>query len=81
MLDIGCGSSPKGDVNCDMYIGETPHIMIRHRINAKKIPNFVLCDAMHLPFRNKTFDIVNASQVLEHVFEKTYIRRKFASYI
>jgi len=67
MLDIGCGNRPRGDVNCDMYLDETPHIMIKHRIDAKKMTNFVLCDAMHLPFRDKSFDIVNASQVLEHV--------------
>ena len=67
ILDIGCGNDPKGNVNCDLYCNETPHIMVQHKINAKKIPNFVNCDARFLPFREKTFDIVNASQVLEHV--------------
>lgn len=27
ILDVGCGNSPKGDVNCDLYIGKTPHLM------------------------------------------------------
>jgi SAM-dependent methyltransferase len=73
LLDVGCGNNPKGDVNCDLFLGETPHIMIQHRIDAKKIPNFVLCDAMHLSFRDKSFDIVNASQVLEHVINPAFL--------
>jgi ubiquinone/menaquinone biosynthesis C-methylase UbiE len=68
MLDIGCGNSPKGDVNCDLYVGETPHLMNEETaVEPKKIPNFVRCSAEFLPFKDKSFDIVNASEVLEHI--------------
>ena len=68
-LDIGCGSNPKGDVNCDLYHIKTPHIMEEHKISAKKIPNFVLCNLAHLPFKDNAFKFVNASQVIEHALE------------
>jgi SAM-dependent methyltransferase len=67
-LDIGCGCSPKGDVNCDLFVGSTPHLINEKTVvDPKKIPNFVKCYAESLPFKDKSFDIVNASQVLEHV--------------
>src|SRR3989337_2788327 len=69
VLDIGCGSSPKGDVNCDLYCLKTPHIMEDHIIIPRKIPNFVLCDLAHLPFKDDAFYVVNASQVIEHALE------------
>jgi len=67
ILDIGCGNNPKGAVNCDLYLGETPHIMNENYIDPRKIPNFVRCDAMHLPFKDNAFKIVNTSELLEHV--------------
>ena len=68
MLDIGCGCSPKGDVNCDLFVGKTPHLMNEKTVvEPKKIPNFVRCSAEKLPFKDKSFDIVNASEVLEHI--------------
>jgi len=67
ILDIGCGNNPKGAVNCDLYISETPHLMNENYIDPRKISNFVRCDAMHLPFKDNVFEIVNASEVLEHV--------------
>jgi len=61
-LDVGCGlnkdtpeSVPQGDVNCDL---QKP---------LAKISNFVLCDAQHLPFKDKTFSFVYSSHVIEHV--------------
>jgi len=62
MLDVGCGgnaqwpdSIPRGDVNCDIL---RP---------VRRIPNFVLCDALHLPFRNGSFQEVYSNHVIEHV--------------
>lgn len=74
ILDIGCGNSPKGDVNCDLYRGKTPHLMgASNIIDPTKIPNFVLCDAEHLPFKESSFDLVNASELLEHVVNPTLL--------
>jgi SAM-dependent methyltransferase len=74
ILDIGCGNSPKGDVNCDLFVGETPHLMNKQKlIEPKKIPNFVNCSAEFLPFKDRSFDIVNASEVLEHIVNPPYL--------
>lgn len=47
LLDVGCGSRPKGDVNLD--------------INYVNVDNFVLADALKLPFRFNSFDFVFSS--------------------
>jgi SAM-dependent methyltransferase len=65
ILDVGCGGTFKGDVNVDLYANPTEHRP--NYLIMKKIPNFVLADAQHLPFRNKTFDEVTSSHVIEHV--------------
>lgn len=78
VLDIGCGNTPKGDVNCDLYRHETPHLMGDEKNQSfnKKIPNFVLCDVTYLPFCDNSFDIVNASQVLEHVLNPCLVLKE-----
>jgi len=53
ILDVGCGSQPKGHVNTD-------------RVKTLKVSNFIQCDAHFLPFRNKSFEVVYASHLLEH---------------
>ena len=65
-LDIGCGNKPTGDVNCDLFIGKTPHLDKDAEINPKIIANFVKCDANNLPFRDKCFDHSYCSHVIEH---------------
>jgi len=65
VLDVGCGSVPQGDVNTDIFIGATPHH--KFKIRARRTPNFVLCDAQHLPFRDKAFSRVYTRHVLEHI--------------
>jgi len=67
ILDVGCGTNPKGDVNCDLIVGKTIHRWKKDVINPKEITNFVRCDAQHLPFKNATFSIVYSSHTLEHV--------------
>ena len=52
-LDVGCGSSPTGDVNIDIK-----------RMHAH---NFVLADAQHLPFKTGIFHHVYSNHVVEHV--------------
>lgn len=64
-LDVGCGTNPSGDVNCDLFISKSPH---RHGtvIIPKKIRNFVKCGVNHLPFKQKIFSESFCSHVLEH---------------
>lgn len=68
ILDVGCGNSPRGDVNCDLYVEDS----YNHRncffnsLNVKAIPNFVHCDVLHLPFKSEVFSRVYCCQVIEH---------------
>ncbi len=72
-LDVGCGASPKGDVNVDLYVGYTPHTGDQvnsetfQKIEPKKINNFVRADGCHLPFRDCSFNEVFSSHLIEHV--------------
>jgi Methyltransferase domain len=71
-LDVGCGLTPSGDVNCDLYIKEGHH---RTRVkgdcgpelDARRIRNFVLSDALHLPFVDGAFREVICNNLIEHV--------------
>ena len=51
-LDIGCGPKKEFDVNIDLNPSFRPTIV---------------CDAQHLPFKPKIFDIINCSHCLEHL--------------
>jgi SAM-dependent methyltransferase len=70
-LDVGCGSMPTGDVNVDFCVrGWNSQEGDQKRgefLNPKMIPNFVVADAKHLPFRNNSFNIVFSSHTIEHV--------------
>jgi SAM-dependent methyltransferase len=69
-LDVGCGHSPKGDVNIDLHIKATSHrnrtVELDEDLDTKKIPNFVKADANFLPFRPRMFKKVFMYEVLEH---------------
>jgi len=67
MLDVGCGVRPKGDVNIDLFPGLTVHRGCKARIEPGKIRNFIRADALHLPVRSKSFQIVYSNHVVEHV--------------
>ena len=60
-LAVGCGGNreyPEStfrDVNLDI------------RPPSSHIPSFVLADAMHMPFRAKSFNVVFASHIIEHL--------------
>jgi len=57
ILDIRCGENAKDNVNIDCYI-------------PKKIPvNFVLGSAERLPFKEKSFDCVRSSYLIEHLLD------------
>ena len=71
-LDIGCGDKPTGNVNCDLYIGFSPHLgNPRKIINPKITQNFVRCDAHYLPFKSSSFHVVYSSHLLEHLKNPT----------
>lgn len=72
ILDVGCGNEKyaKGIVNVDFFragqnlqIGEQ---LKGEYVDPKKIPNFVVADACHLPFKDEAFDVVYSSHVIEH---------------
>ena len=61
-LDVGCGGSERfkshsvrGDVNVDI-----------HKPTCK-MPNFILCDAEHLPFKSEVFNKILMMDVIEHL--------------
>jgi len=68
-LDVGCGNHPRGVINLDYRKGENPEIEQKKEVfmDIKNIPNFVLGDALHLPFRDGTFEKVLCFHVIEHV--------------
>jgi ubiquinone/menaquinone biosynthesis C-methylase UbiE len=68
-LNAGCGGNQYDfldlgcDINCDL---QKPKL---------KIPNFVMCDLRHLPFKDEFFQSVYAFNVLEHIPDyKTAVR-------
>jgi len=70
ILDVGCGSSPKGHVNIDLFVEETPHRK-KGIINSKLIPNFIKAHAQYLPIRDKSFDTVYSHHLIEHLYNPT----------
>jgi ubiquinone/menaquinone biosynthesis C-methylase UbiE len=68
-LDVGCGARPSGDVNCDLYVRDVCNHRdtgVENVLPVHSIPNFVCCDALHLPFRDNAFSVVFCSQLIEH---------------
>jgi len=64
ILDIGCGSRPHGDVNVDAMFADDEW---KGQVDSRLTPNFVKADAAHLPFKDKCFQEVFSSHLLEHV--------------
>jgi|YelNatPaOPRAMG01_1025707.scaffolds.fasta_scaffold27363_3 ubiquinone/menaquinone biosynthesis C-methylase UbiE len=58
-----------GDVNVDLHIGVSEHRDTKP-LKPREIPNFVLCDACYLPFRDNSFEKVFCKDALEHVGKK-----------
>jgi ubiquinone/menaquinone biosynthesis C-methylase UbiE len=68
VLDVACGSFPKGDINCDLFIGKDNIQQIEgYEMDVTTIPNFIQSDCQKLPFPNDSFEILIASHVLEHL--------------
>lgn len=66
-LDVGCGASPVGDVNCDLLVPESDLRMVPISSSWNPPDNFVRADVRYLPFRSRSFDLVHCSHVLEHL--------------
>jgi len=83
ILDIGCGASPIGNVNLDLFYRNSPHT---HKpINPRNCQNFVIGDANVLPFRSDSFNTVHAAHLIEHLLiptncidETRRVTRKYA---
>lgn len=73
MLDIGCGARAQGDVNLDLFVKSEFHRSgdrvgdKRVTIDPKRIKNFVLGHALHLPFRDHCIETVYSHHVIEHI--------------
>jgi hypothetical protein len=81
-LDVGCGGTPTGDVNCDLFTEDTGHWFGKkdreHLLRIREIPNFVVCDSQYLPFREGMFEFVYCSHVIEHVDHPFLLFRELA---
>jgi ubiquinone/menaquinone biosynthesis C-methylase UbiE len=64
ILDVGCGSKPKGDVNVDLLVENDEW---KRKVDPKRIPNFIKADAHHLPFKDKAFKTTIMNHTLEHL--------------
>lgn len=69
LLDVGCGDKPHPNASVcgDLYLGKTVHRTGGKVIKPRKLGNFVRFDAYHLPFKDKCFNVVYTSHVLEHL--------------
>ena len=73
LLDVGCGDKPYRNIflNVESYIGCDYLSQIEHkRVNEqdRKLQIDVVADACSLPFITNYFDIVLATQLIEHLF-------------
>jgi len=65
ILDVGCGSCPRGDVNIDAFPFDRKQC--HEEWNPKDVENFVLSHGCYLPFKDNVFDRVVSIGVLEHI--------------
>ena len=65
ILDVGCGYRPRGAVNLDLRDLRFAGANSLKR-DPRSIPNFILGDGCHLPFKDGIFDEVFSKGVIEH---------------
>jgi SAM-dependent methyltransferase len=68
ILEVGSGNRPRrrSDILCDRFIDDNVQRARQEQIRIDKRP-FVVANGEALPFKNKSFDYVIASHILEHV--------------
>lgn len=67
VLEIGSGNNPnpRSNILCDLYVNNNSQRAGSFNIVIDR--PFVICDAYRLPFKNKSFDYVICSHLLEHL--------------
>jgi SAM-dependent methyltransferase len=81
ILDVGCGSIPRGDINIDAvkksgYNLQTGNQWESDYIDVKSIKNYIIADVHHLPIKDKSIDVVLSSHVIEHVAHPALMLRE-----
>lgn len=68
VLDVGCGCAPnmRSNILADKFLLDDSERSQPLVIDERP---FIMCDALHLPFKDKSFDYVICSHVAEHVEE------------
>jgi len=66
LLDIGCGDKPYEQYfSVNLYVGiDYP---IKRSVSKYPKRSDIYADALYLPFKSKSFDVVLSTQVIEHV--------------
>jgi len=68
VLDLGCGDAPYAG-----FFRNFQYVAVDLNKRSKAV---VLCDATSLPFKSETFDLVLASELLEHVSEPSLVLKE-----
>jgi len=80
MLDVGCGTKPKGDVNLDLsrtsFNSQESAKSQGQSMAPRGTKNFVVADALHLPFKDASFSSAISIHTIEHVSDPLLMLRE-----
>ncbi len=65
VLDVGCGIDPEGDVNIDIEDVKSEY--------GHQPKNFIVASSTHLPFKDKSFEMVKCHDLIEHLDDEDII--------
>jgi SAM-dependent methyltransferase len=71
LLDIGCGTGDITEKMSEMYDLETVGVDLNKWFNSNGQAVFLIADSYKLPFMSKSFDVVTAFSLLEHIEEES----------